>query len=271
MYRGFKINLNKIEKNIYLFLDADNETYKKIGDEMFNSFRTEIKHKLDSFIIENGSIDCTAMQENWFPQIEADVFISHSHKDEDYAIAFAGWLKKELDIVAFIDSCIWGYSDELLEIFNNVKCINDDGTYNYAKRNRSTSLVHVMLSTALTMMIDNTECVFLLNTDNVITASSVVSEYTNSPWLYSEITISKLIQKKAPEKHLRRIRLFSKGKLKYLNESISPLFKVDTSYLDTISGPDLSEWEINQKKNSYFKYSLDELYKIIPPQDLKNR
>ena len=32
------------------------------------------------------------MQNDWFSQVSADIFISHSHNDKDVANTFAGWL-----------------------------------------------------------------------------------------------------------------------------------------------------------------------------------
>ena len=58
------------------------------------------------------------IQIDWFPQISADIFISHSHDDEDLANAFAGWLYDEFKLTSFIDSNAWGYVDELLTLFN---------------------------------------------------------------------------------------------------------------------------------------------------------
>ena len=46
------------------------------------------------------------------------IFISHSHKDINKVIAFAGWLKTNFGLEAFIDSCSWGYCDELLKIID---------------------------------------------------------------------------------------------------------------------------------------------------------
>ena len=62
------------------------------------------------------------MQANWFPQIKADIFISHSHKDEDLALALAGWLKVSFGLTAFIDSCVWGYANDLLKMIDYKYC-----------------------------------------------------------------------------------------------------------------------------------------------------
>lgn len=56
------------------------------------------------------------MQSYWFPKINADIFLSHSHKDEKLIIAFAGWLKDTFNLDVFIDSCIWGYSNDLQKL-----------------------------------------------------------------------------------------------------------------------------------------------------------
>lgn len=39
---------------------------------------------------EDGYFDASKLQESWFPQVEADIFLSHSHKDEKLIISFAG-------------------------------------------------------------------------------------------------------------------------------------------------------------------------------------
>lgn len=41
-------------------------------------------------------------------------------------------------------------------------------TYDYNLRNYTTSHVHMMLATALTEMIDNTECIMFYNTPNSV-------------------------------------------------------------------------------------------------------
>src|SRR5690606_26606894 len=84
-------------------------------------------------------IDGSKLQADWFPNIEADIFISHSHRDKDLAIALSEYLYQNFDLNVFIDSCIWGYSDEHLKIIDDKYCLNSDQTtYNYSKRNYST-------------------------------------------------------------------------------------------------------------------------------------
>lgn len=110
MYRGFNLLL---EENC--FEEGYFEAFKKVGLRSFSSQKTSIKEKINSFVRNDGSLDGSMMQANWFPQIKADIFISHSHKDINLALALVGWLKVTFGLTAFIDSCVWGYANKLLK------------------------------------------------------------------------------------------------------------------------------------------------------------
>jgi hypothetical protein len=139
MYRGFKIGTLNFPAKSYL-----------IGQRLFNKQKAYVEKSLKSFIYGNNILDGSKIQASWFPQIDTNIFISHSHDDTDRAIAFAGWLWDNFKLTCFIDSLIWGYANDLLKEIDNDYCLNEDGTfYNYEKRNYSTSHVHMMLSTAL--------------------------------------------------------------------------------------------------------------------------
>ena len=210
MYRGFNLLL---EDNY--FEQYDVERLQEIGSESISHQKAKIIEKISSFADEDGFLDGSKMQENWFPRIKADIFISHSHKDEAFAIALAGWLQETFGLTAFIDSCVWGYANELLKQIDDVYCLNGNHSYSYEKRNYSTSHVHMMLSVALTQMIDNTECLFFLNTPNSITPNTIINQ-TESPWIYSEIATT----------HLIRRRHFSEYRLKRMVESFSKGAKI---------------------------------------------
>ena len=103
------------------------------------------------FLDDDYVFDASAIQKDWFPQINADIFISHSHRDEKTAKALAMWLKNEFNLTAFIDSAVWGYFEDLL--------LTIQQTTDLAS---ATSHVHMMLNMALMQMIDKTESLFLL-------------------------------------------------------------------------------------------------------------
>ena len=263
MYRGFNLLLkeNRFEQD-------DFKKLQEVGFKSISHQKTIIIEKINSFVGDNSSLNGSKMQANWFPQIKADIFISHSHKDEN--LALAGWLKVTFGLSAFIDSCVWGYANELLRIIDDRYCRNEyRRTYDYEKRNSSTSHVHMMLSVALTQMIDNTECLFFLNTPNSITPNTIINQ-TESPWIYSEIATT----------HLIRRRHFSEYRLKRMVESFSDggelKFRYDlpTEYLTEINAGILETWEkawssLDSSNYKYPQYSedlsvhaLDKLYEL---------
>ena len=119
MYRGFNLSLErkffKEENFKYLYL-------RKVGFKSLTCQKATIKGIINSFIDDDGFLDGSKMQANWFPQIKADVFISHSHKDRELALTLAGWLRETFGLTAFIDSCVWGYANDLLKMIDNKYC-----------------------------------------------------------------------------------------------------------------------------------------------------
>ena len=247
-------------------------TFYEIGKTYTSVQENNIKKTIDSYLFSNGTLNGSNMQENWFPQIKADIFISHSHKDEKLALALAGWLKETFGLTAFIDSCVWGYSNNLLKLIDDVYCRNiNRNSYDYDKRNYSTSHVHMMLSVALTQMIDNTECLFFLNTPNSITPDTIINK-TESPWIYSEISISQLLRKK----DLQEYRIMEQNEsLKTFSEDkkLNIQYDLPTDHLVDINGYVLRKWEETWKdigiSSKYPQYSenlrihaLDKLYEL---------
>lgn len=262
MYRGFKLDfelsdfegLSKNSSSLrnYIYNNTNHERYYRIGKTMFDEFNQELDSELVQYIIgDSGVIDGTKLQKDWFPTVNCDIFISHSHKDKDLAIALAGWLYETFGLRSFIDSCIWGYADDLLEIIDDEHCRNSTKSYSYKRRNFSTSHVHMMMNMALMQMIDKTECLFFLNTPNSIDLSDIETR-TLSPWIYSEIGISQMIEKKSP-----RTKYFSDN----LNESLRISYKLDLSHLANIDHTDLLLWK---QKNVREERALNSLYEIIP-------
>lgn len=256
MYQGFNI------KNISF---SESASYKELGHKEKSKNENLISEIISKSI--NGIINGDEMQANWFPQIEADIFISHSHKDEHLAISIAGWLKESFGLRSFIDSTIWGYSDKLLKVLDDNYCYKEKTkTYSYETRNLTTAHVHLMLCSALSKIMDSCECLFFLNTPNSISSEDVVKNInTFSPWLYYELGISKLIQKPL-YKHSNRPSLI-KGKIySQLNESERQLlinYSLETRHLKTINADDLNKWKDEYTRKMPRKdYPLDVLYEM---------
>ena len=227
MNRGFMLYGDE-----YFFYDKFNYFYN-IGKNDVDKHDSYAQERLDNYITED-ILDGTAIQDDWFPQIKCDIFISHSHKDENLAIALAGWLSDTFGLKAFVDSSIWGYADELVEILKKM-----DESFN--ENNYITSHVHNMLTVALMEMIDKTECLFFLKTPN-----STFFDGTLSPWIYTEIGISKIIQKRRPQRPMQ----ISDSRIAY---------ELDLSHLTEIDYRDLNEWE---ESNTQGYDALDTLYRL---------
>ncbi len=243
MFTGYNLVLEKAD----LDLGASGEAEAKYYNEMRNNINNEISE----FINKDGTINAIDMQKEWFPDIQMDIFISHSSKDKDLAISLAIWLEKNFGLKAFIDSCVWGYCDELLKKIDDKYCCNGEHTYNYLKRNYSTSHVHNMLSTALNTMLDKCECVFFLNTDNSIKNEEDIFDFTESPWIYNELSMIKTIRKNVPDYVNGEIMHAEKSRKDSLYESRNedfPKFKyrTDLSGLIQLENKELIKW-----KNGY--------------------
>jgi len=254
MYTGFNLTYENF------LTEPQEKYYLDEGKKLFKQYSNNIEQKLEELILDNGNIDGYKMQEYWFPAVDADIFLSHSHKNEKDAIALSGYLYEKLGVKTFVDSCIWGYSADLLKQLDEKFCKKDNGYYDYNKRNFTTSNVHMMLSTALTKMMDKAECLFFLNTPESISFKEGVKSSTLSPWIYSEIETSKLIRhRKLSEyrKIRRETRFFSKGAV-MLNEDIQ--FPADLEHLKTINQEDIKSW-ISKYSNE--EYPLDLLYYLV--------
>jgi len=247
MFRGFNLDLTE-----NFFSESDFIT----GNNIHKENRRYIRRTLDGFISPSGTLDGSKLQAYWFPSLEADVFISHSHADIKLAVALSGWLSG-MGVSSFIDSIVWGYAADILKLIDNAYCLNEDKrSYDYDLRNLSTAHVHMMLSTGLAQMIDRTECIFFLNTPNSISSEAVISK-TASPWLYHELAMTKLVEKRSPQQHRARLeKAFSSIKEEWAIE-----YAVDLDHFMKINEIDLLRWQIEYDADE--SNALDLLYAML--------
>ena len=134
MYSGFNLLISEEDKDSL-------RKYAKIGEVLFQNQKQKIKDTLDEYINIDGSINVAMIEKDWFRSISANVFISHSHTDEGLVKFFAGYLYESFGLTCFIDSCVWGYANDLLKMIDNEYCkiiVDKDGSrssYDYNKRN----------------------------------------------------------------------------------------------------------------------------------------
>jgi hypothetical protein len=259
MYRGFNVEPDNAG------ILWNNKEYFQAGLKSNENFKSAVSATLSKFATSDGSLNGSSIQENWFPNFTPDVFISHSHKDYSSAVSLAGWLKEQFKLNAFVDSCVWGYAGDLLRIIDNEYCLNSNReTYNYEKRNYSTSHVHMMLSTALTKMMDSSECLFFLNTPQSLNANETI-ENTESPWIYFEMSSSKYLKTSIPSRMLRseRTKYFAKGE--NVDESLRIKYDLNIKHLSKLPRLTQALWVIQNNK----AHSLDSLYELVPIEGLQ--
>ena len=278
MYSGFNL---KLDENATIFGDVNEyKRLQKMGENHLNNQKAIFEEELESYIVDN-EIDGTKIQDEWFPQIEADIFISHSGKDDKLANVLAGWIYDNFGLKCFIDSNVWGYSKTLLEKMNS-KLSNkrkDTGggyLYDYHSCNQVSQHVNLMLSIALQKMIDKVEAVVLLNTDNAVrVCSDKQMEKTYSPWIYSEIIYTQFVRKKP----LLVYRNYSTDRKDYFGVYESVQFALQSVISYTVSLEhfrllgecDLIKWKNAYSQNKYnYEYALDALYNFVCPDEVKN-
>ena len=264
MYVGFELKYLDFE---------DFEDFFEIGRKSFNKHKRRVNRTLENFMNVDGSLNGDKMQSGWFPEIKADIFLSHSHADKDLVIAFAGWLKDTFDLEVFIDSCIWNHSKVLQEMIDKEHSIswsdaNGKEWIDYDKVQYSTSHVHMMLNTALMQMIDASECIIFVNTPHSVKSGEVINKVV-SPWIYSELAMTKLVRKKELKEYRMQPLLESERTYSAKNKRIE--YNLKTEHLIDLSIDDLNEWEESYKSlPGYFKRkltyinksALDYMYKL---------
>lgn len=135
----------------------------------------------------------------------------------------------------------------------------------------------MMLSTALSEMMDRTECIIFFNTPSSIDMSNELNaikkkEKTISPWIYHELMMTVLLRSNPPKRAEILIEKFS---LQH-NQSAEPLkIGYDVSkvlnLMPQLSDDDLMLW-YNQWLNTRDgnnSHALDVLYGIAFPKQLK--
>lgn len=252
MYKGFNLEMDRC------FLPLSDFIAYKIK-------RKKQSPKLDfTSILKKGTLDGNEIIKDWFPnEIKYHIFLSHSHKDEELALEIAYILEERHNLKVFVDSDIWGNSLDLLKRINDKYCIaeKDKTLYDYDKCNYSASHVYLMLINSLNIMIDRCEALFFLNTPNSILLKDSLNnlddlERTSSPWIFSEIQISKTIRKKIDRP---RTKFFSSTEK--LDESLQISYPLDIKSFPKISCEIFKDW-IKMKYNSPYE-ALDHLYKSI--------
>lgn len=261
MKRGLNLNwagcISDISQSLdSLILPRDDSKY--ISDAINNNAaqKKEWLKALKEYIRNNEGkiINGDFIEKVWFPEVESDVFISHSHIDEEIAIKIKFLLEEKFNLSVFVDSVVWGNANDLLRELDNNYCKNDrNHTYNYEKRNNTTAIVHLMLADALTKIMDQSKYVFFLNTVNSTLKEGYENEeQVTSPWIYHELVMTKYLQDK------QRMRPIQEGR------DIRVSHTVDLSHLYKMDFASFQGWvNLCTSKHYYKEKALGKLDDII--------
>ncbi|EGR4262178.1 hypothetical protein ACT7TO_003282 [Vibrio cholerae] len=234
MYKGFELKLDETD-----FLLNDGEYSKLLREGQGN-----IVNQLNEVLLSNGKIDADKIIEEWFPAGRYHVFISHSHKDLELAEKLANWLHQNFRLTSFLDSHIWGYANDLLRCLNEKYARSGESTYAYDPAISNAAHVYLMLSTALTEVIDKSECLFFINTqntlDNMKIEGSQEEARTGSPWIMHELKTSAMIRRHSSEG--RMVVTARNVSNESLEKSSSFSFSVPTEHLSRIDKNCLLSW-----------------------------
>jgi len=181
----------------------------------------------------NSILNGSTIKDTYFPATTLNgnkygFFISHSHNNEDSALVLAAWLEYYYNCSCFVDSIVWKSADELLKEIDDIYCYKKHSkTYDYRKRNFTTSHVHAILSMALLDTIISSKYCIFIESEESISLENGLRKKTFSPWLYEEIKHMNLFQPKNYTKHFANS----------LNEGLKMKFDADElekfPFLDT--------------------------------------
>ena len=275
MYSGFNLKINAERDcgpDSINFLDP---SYIDVGKKHLGDAPGKVHQELEDMVLKGTDIpDGVAIQDDWFPEINADIFISHSHGDCDLANGIAGWMNKEFGLRCFIDSNVWGYSNELLEKLNEKYSDKETGVhgetvYSHKKCTIAANHVNAMLTIALQKMIDRCECILFLNTNqSILPYEKPEDDATYSPWIYSEIVCTQLIRHKELKEYRKEIFHEDQRALFEVSEGFHPAYSVSLDHLMPLDIGNLMKWEQSYRKATSKKhYPLDYLYQQFPVRD----
>lgn len=216
-----------LKSGINLHMSSDdvklNGRYFRAGSEYYQKHIDDYARGLNNLPYidyQVTQLNANMIMSEWFPKVDANVFISHSHRDVDLAKCVAGMLL-EYGRKPFIDSCFWGYMLDLQKQIDD-KFARCGPVYDYDIRNQTTAHVHLMVANSLLKTISRCEEIIFINTHESVNRDSTEKEdVTESPWLYSELNFAKVL-----------LEATNLNKSVQASESVTMQYHVNLDFLD---------------------------------------
>ncbi len=262
MFSKFVIyNFNEVYEQVLSRADFYQE-----GKKLLDSYKEKINESLNNYYLkDNQFVDALDIERRWFPEIECDIFISHSHKDKEQLISFVGWLHYQFGIKAFIDDGIWDNVDDLAQnlatkVYQDRfedTWIDKDEANNYGMSNAL-----LILNGAIENMIDSTECFLFIGTNNSLIDGDT---HTKSPWIYTENLFSNFVRRRPLSEYRKGFLAHSKD----ISESLKVSYKCDFGSYIEITRDDLTNLLLNRSEAKISEENLNMLYEIKGFKEIK--
>lgn len=238
MFRAYVLDLENIAPLI------KNESSLSIYDDVKTSKIIETLENILS--AKKAFLNAKELCDLFFPSAECPVFLSHSGQNKLNVRKFAQWLKRNFELNAFIDSDLWGCIADLQKKIDAKFSKDEYGKYDYKKINYSTAHVHMMLSHALTQMIDYSECFIFLKSSESISIQDT-QKGTFSPWIFHELATVDTIRENRNRKSLpQEIAKVHAGMFsKRCDESLKIFYPIPYKRPISLVKDDLENWQSN--------------------------
>ena len=276
MFKGFDVKLDatKFRQKITNAKPGRWDDFVSKGRAFRKDLRDVIGSKIASgkWVLSGSDIES-----NWFPKLMNHVFISHSHQDEDLALALAGALKYWMGLDAFVDSSVWGYYADLQKlIYQKITSLRGEvhGAQRTELENSIVSHVHCMLTKSLVQMMDQCECLIFLNTPSSIGIRDVrgTSQETYSPWIYTEVEVSRFLRTHEDPRRPKMRRFAESVEKVAMDEAIRDIisYPLNLDHLGKVDSDGVWKWicagshAVSTESNSLRKpfVALDKLYEL---------
>ena len=173
--------------------------------------------------------------------------------------------KNMVPLMSKVGDILKRYADHRIKIEGHTDNVPISGRY---KNN-------MMLSTALAEMMDNTECIIFFNTPNAINLEDELNkingknkEITTSPWIYHELSMTTMLQRKQPKRSEMIMEYSSRQsscdlKVKYdVTKALNKMINLEDNHMEEW----YELWNKQTKELGYKGEPLDTLYEIVFPQ-----
>jgi hypothetical protein len=176
----------------------------EIALDLYNSKNDNILINLEKLLLNESEIfDVNKINNELFSDIKPDIFLSHAHADEEDVIKLAAKIEYHTKLKVFVDSCVWANAYKLLQKIDDKYCYQSkENTYEYKKRNHTTSNVFMILNAALHRVINSSEVLLFLGTDNSVNIEDLFTKdrFISSPWIFSELQFANLVKRRLPSR-----------------------------------------------------------------------